>query len=43
MKHVTKFLLELGAGFAFVGRQILLNVGGDDFFIDVLFYHLKLR
>jgi hypothetical protein len=33
----------LGAGFAFVGRQVLLNVGGDDFFIDLLFYHLKLR
>jgi predicted nuclease of restriction endonuclease-like (RecB) superfamily len=41
--HVTKFLLELGAGFAFVGRQVLLNVGGDEFFIDLLFYHLKLR
>ena len=43
VKHVTEFLLELGAGFAFVGRQVLLNVGGDDFFIDLLFYHLKLR
>ena len=43
VKHVTAFLLELGAGFAFVGRQVLLNVGGDDFFIDLLFYHLKLR
>jgi len=43
IKHVTEFLLELGAGFAFVGRQVLLNVGGDDFFIDLLFYHLKLR
>jgi len=41
--HVTDFLLELGAGFAFVGRQVLLNVGGDEFFIDLLFYHLKLR
>ncbi len=41
--HVTQFLLELGAGFAFVGRQVLLNVGGDEFFIDLLFYHLKLR
>jgi predicted nuclease of restriction endonuclease-like (RecB) superfamily len=41
--HITKFLLELGAGFAFVGRQVLLEVGGDDFFIDLLFYHLKLR
>jgi predicted nuclease of restriction endonuclease-like (RecB) superfamily len=41
--HVTEFLLELGAGFAFVGRQVLLDVAGDEFFIDLLFYHLKLR
>ena len=43
VKHVTEFLLELGAGFAFVGRQVLLDVGDDEFFIDLLFYHLKLR
>ena len=43
VRHVTEFLLELGAGFAFVGRQVLLEVGDDDFFIDLLFYHLKLR
>ena len=43
VKHVTEFLLELGAGFAFVGRQVLLDVGGDEFFLDLLFYHLKLR
>ena len=43
VKHVTEFLLELCAGFAFVGRQVLLDVGGDEFFIDLLFYHLKLR
>ena len=43
VKHVTAFLLELGAGFAFVGRQYLLDVGGDEFRIDLLFYHLKLR
>ena len=43
VKHTTDFLLELGAGFAFVGRQVLLNVGGDEFFMDLLFYHLKLR
>lgn len=42
-KHITKFLLELGAGFAFVGRQYRLEVGGDEFFVDLLFYHLKLR
>ena len=43
VQHVTKFLLEPGAGFAFVGRQFLLDVGGDEFKIDLLFYHLKLR
>ncbi|OIO70879.1 MAG: DUF1016 domain-containing protein [Zetaproteobacteria bacterium CG_4_9_14_3_um_filter_49_83] len=43
VKHVTEFLLELGTGFAFVGKQVLLEVGGDEFFIDLLFYHLKLR
>lgn len=41
--HVTQFLVELGVGFAYVGRQVLLEVGGEDFFIDLLFYHLKLR
>ena len=41
--HITKFLLELGAGFAFVGRQVHLEVGGRDFYIDLLFYHLHLR
>ncbi|MBF0109826.1 MAG: DUF1016 family protein [Magnetococcales bacterium] len=43
VRHITDFLLELGAGFAFVGRQVHLEVGGEDFFIDLLFYHLKLR
>ena len=43
VKHITKFLLELGKGFAFVGRQYYLEVGGDEFFIDLLFYHLELR
>jgi len=42
-RHITRFLLDLGAGFAFVGRQYRLDVGGDEFFIDLLFYHLKLR
>lgn len=41
--YVRKFLLELGVGFAFVGQQYHLEVGGQDFFIDLLFYHLKLR
>ena len=41
--HVQRFLLELGSGFAFVGRQVPLEVGGQDFVVDLLFYHLKLR
>ena len=43
MDHIQRFLLELGAGFAFVGRQVLLEVGNSDFYLDLLFYHLKLR
>ena len=43
VEHITRFLLELGAGFAYVGRQVPLEVGGEDFFLDLLFYHLKLR
>jgi predicted nuclease of restriction endonuclease-like (RecB) superfamily len=43
VQHITRFLLELGAGFAYVGRQVPIEVGGDDFFIDLLFYHLKLH
>jgi hypothetical protein len=43
VKHVEKFLLELGAGFAFVGRQYKLVVGDQDFYLDLLFYHLKMR
>ena len=43
VKHITQFLLELGAGFAFVGRQYHLEVGGEDYYIDLLFYHLKLK
>ncbi len=41
--HIQSFLLELGTGFAFVGRQVHLEVGDRDFYIDLLFYHLKLR
>jgi predicted nuclease of restriction endonuclease-like (RecB) superfamily len=41
--HIQKFLLELGAGFAFVGRQVHLEIGDHDYFLDLLFYHLKLR
>jgi predicted nuclease of restriction endonuclease-like (RecB) superfamily len=43
LDHVQRFLLELGTGFAFVGRQYHLNVGGEDFYLDLLFYHLRLR
>jgi len=43
VKHVEKFLLELGAGFAFVGRQYKLEVSDKDFQLDLLFYHLKMR
>lgn len=43
VEHVEKFLLELGQGFAFVGRQVRLEVAGDEFFADLLFYHLTLR
>jgi hypothetical protein len=40
---VRDFLLELGVGFAFVGSQVHLEVGGEDFYVDLLFFHLKLR
>ena len=43
VKHIQKFMLELGKGFAFIGNQYQLNVGGDLFFIDILFYHVKLK
>lgn len=43
VRHLEKFLLELGQGFAFVGRQFRLDVGNEDFYIDLLFYHLRLR
>ncbi|PYV09260.1 MAG: DUF1016 domain-containing protein, partial [Acidobacteria bacterium] len=43
LHHLERFLLELGQGFAFVGRQLHLEVGDSDFYIDLLFYHLKLR
>jgi predicted nuclease of restriction endonuclease-like (RecB) superfamily len=43
VRHITKFLLELGKGFAFVGSQYHIEVSGKDFYIDLLFYHLVLR
>jgi predicted nuclease of restriction endonuclease-like (RecB) superfamily len=41
--HIQRFLLELGAGFAFMGRQVPLEVGSQDYYLDLLFYHVKLR
>jgi predicted nuclease of restriction endonuclease-like (RecB) superfamily len=41
--HIQKFLLELGRGFAFVGRQYRLEISGREFYLDLLFYHLHLR
>jgi len=41
--HIQRFLLELGAGFAFVGRQVHLEFSSHDYYLDLLFYHLKLR
>lgn len=43
VSQIQKVLLELGAGFAFMGRQFPLKVGRKDYFLDLLFYHLKLR
>jgi predicted nuclease of restriction endonuclease-like (RecB) superfamily len=43
LNHVQKFLVELGVGFALVGRQYRLEVSGEEFFLDLLFYHLQLR
>jgi Uncharacterized conserved protein len=42
-QHISQFLIELGVGFAFVGKQVHLEIGGQDFYLDLLFYHLKLR
>jgi len=41
LEHLRKFLIELGIGFAFVGSQYPLAVGGEEFRIDLLFYHLR--
>lgn len=43
LHHLQHFLVELGSGFAFVGRQVHMEIGDDDFYIDLLFYHLRLR
>jgi hypothetical protein len=41
--HIQQFLLELGAGFAFIGKQVHLEVGDNDYYVDLLFYHVKLH
>lgn len=43
VKHITSFLVELGQGFAFMGRQFRIQAGEKEFFIDLLFYHVQLR
>jgi hypothetical protein len=43
LRHLREFFLEMGMGFALVGTQYHLEVGGEDFYLDVLFYHLRLR
>ncbi len=43
LTHIQRFLLELGVGFAFVGNQYHIEVGGEDYYLDLLFYHLRLR
>jgi hypothetical protein len=43
VKNITKFLLELGKGFAFLGRQYKIEISDNDYFMDMLFYHMELR
>lgn len=43
VQHITKFLLELGKGFAFVGQQYHLKISEKDYYIDLLFYHTRLK
>jgi predicted nuclease of restriction endonuclease-like (RecB) superfamily len=43
LEHITRFLIELGEGFAFVGRQVRLEVDGEDYSVDLLFYHVRLH
>jgi predicted nuclease of restriction endonuclease-like (RecB) superfamily len=43
LEHLRDFMIELGVGFSYVGSNVHLDVGGDDFYLDLLFYHLKLR
>ena len=41
--NISRFLIELGDGFAYVGRQVKLDINGDEYYCDLLFYHLRLR
>jgi predicted nuclease of restriction endonuclease-like (RecB) superfamily len=43
LEQLKDFMLELGVGFAFVGSNYHLEIGGEDFYLDLLFYHLRLR
>jgi predicted nuclease of restriction endonuclease-like (RecB) superfamily len=43
LSHIRNFLIELGSGFSFVGQQVRIEVGGEDYYLDLLFYHLQLR
>lgn len=43
LEHIQQFMLELGKGFAFIGRQYHLEIAGDDYYLDLLFYHIRLR
>ena len=43
VKHITKFLLELGKGFAFVGQQYHLEIAEEDYYLDLLFYYIPLK
>ncbi len=43
VNQITQFLLELGAGFSYLGRQVHIKVGESDFYMDLLFYHVRLR
>lgn len=43
VNHLTQFLLELGTGFSYLGRQVHIRVGETDFYMDLLFYHVRLH
>lgn len=43
VQRIMRFLIELGSGFSFLGEQYRLDIGGDEFFVDLLFYHIRLK